>query len=155
MKQARVVMIAVMMCAVAFLAVAGEEKCKGEAADCIKKMEAKIAAKGWLGVETAKVDDGYFKVKKVYEGSPAEAAGFQPGDVLLAINGAKFGDEEGEGALKKAKLNPGSEVVYVVKRGDSKAKLVATLGHVPEKVAKQWIAEHVEKAHDGVKVASK
>lgn len=155
MKQVRHLMIAAMICAVAFAAFAGEEKCKGEAKDCVKKMEAKIAAKGWLGVETAKVDHGYFKVKKVYEGSPAEAAGFQPGDVLLAINGAKYGDKEGKKALKKAKLGPGSEVEYVVKRADGKTKLVATLGSVPEKVAKQWIAEHVETAHKGVKLASK
>ncbi|MCP4900942.1 MAG: PDZ domain-containing protein [bacterium] len=155
MRQIRFVMIAVMMCAIAISAFAGGEKCKGEAKDCVKKLEAKIAAKGWLGVETAKVEHGYFKVERVHAGSPAEAAGFQPGDVLLAINGAKFGDKEGKAALKKAKMGPGSEVEYIVKRADNKAKLVATLGHVPEKVAKIWIAEHIEHEHKGIKMASK
>jgi S1-C subfamily serine protease len=148
-------MIAVLVFAVAAPVFAGGEKCKGEPDECIKKLKAKIAAKGWLGVETDKTEHGFYKVKKVYAGSPAEAAGFQEGDVLVAINDAKFGDEEAKKALKKTKMGPGSEVTYVVKRADGKAKLVATLGHVPEKVAKMWIAEHMESAHEGVKMASK
>ena len=87
-------------------------------------------------------------VKAVVPGSPAEAAGFRVGDVLVAINGIEINDANKE-ALKKAtgSTGPGSEMTYVVKRQGAKATLNARLGKVPEDVMAQWIGEHMVKEH--------
>lgn len=155
MKRFCVVIVALITVFAAGTAVAGDKgPCTGDPDECLKKMQAKIAAKGWLGVETAEAEVGYFTVSEVFENSPAQAAGFQKGDVVLAINGVKCTEENAKAALKKTEMKPGSEATYIVKRGDQKVKIAVTLGHVPEKVAKMWIAEHMEHHHD-TKMASK
>ncbi len=52
-------------------------------------------------------------------------------------------------ALKKvwAKVEPGSEVQYVVKRDGAEVSLDATLAHVPVDLQEKWIAEHTEEHH--------
>ena len=76
------------------------------------EMEKKYAAHGWLGVETEKVADGRYAVKSVALGSPAEKAGFQKGDVMVALNGARFGDADKEKVkAAKASLAPGGRFV--------------------------------------------
>jgi predicted metalloprotease with PDZ domain len=149
MRNAMISIVTIIALSFAGIAMAGDKAdCTNDGDEGLAKLKAKIASKGWLGVETDKVDVGYFKVKKVYEGSPAEAAGFQEGDVVLAINGVKCTEENAKAALKKTGMKPGAEATYVVKRSGEKVKLTAQLGHVPEKVAKMWIAEYQEKQAD-------
>ena len=135
-------------------ALAGE-KCDGAADDCLAKMQAKYAAKPWLGVEYDKADHGQYVIKKVHADSPAEAAGFQKGDVLLAMEGVEY-TKANKKALKAvwADIEPGSEVQYVVKRQGAKVELDATLAHVPVDVQKEWIAEHMKKSHPEYQVAA-
>lgn len=94
-------------------------------------------------------------VARVFEGSPAQMAGFEPGDVVVSVNGVPAGDRHAKKALKKTGMKPGAETTYVVKRDGQKVTLVATLGHVPDEVAATWIAEHMEAHHKDAKVASK
>ena len=73
---------------VSLFALAGEKAhCTKQAGDCAKGMYEKLANAGWLGIETDKSDKGVVTIKAVAPGSPAVAAGFQAGDVLVAING--------------------------------------------------------------------
>ena len=133
----------------------GDHKCDKSAQDCLDKMASHMKAKGWLGIETDKTADGHYAVAAVTPGSPAEAAGFRTGDVLVALNGADLYAED-KTAIKKVKENlaVGSEVRYTVKRAGAKTQLAATLAPVPEAVLAQWIGEHMLDQHSHVRVAA-
>lgn len=130
-------------------------ECKtGEAhAKAAHATKAKLAAKGWLGIDTDKDEaTGAYRVTKVAPGSPAEQAGFQAGDVLVAFNGIPVKDKERIKAAK-ASIGVGSQVTYTVARAGAEQKLAATLAPVPEQVLAQWLAEE-EKAAQATQVAS-
>ena len=76
--------------------------------------------KPWTGISAAKGDDGRPTVKNVIPGSPAEAAGIEKNDVILAVDG-RTGDLD---ALTKmlSDHKPGDTIPFVVER----------LGHVKE-----------------------
>lgn len=133
----------------------GDHKCDKSAQDCLDKMAAHIKEKGWLGIETEKTEGGAYAVTAVTAGSPAEAAGFRAGDVLLALNGTDLYAED-KSELKKVKsaLAPGSRVEYTVKRSGQKTQLAATLAPVPDTVLAQWIGEHMLDQHSHVRVAA-
>lgn len=147
----------VMMLVVALPAAAGDKgTCQGDAEDCLAKMKAKYAEKPWLGIEYDTDDKGRWVVKKVFNGSPAEQAGFQKGDVLLAMQGEEY-SKANKAALKKiySELSAGSDVQYVVLRQGGKVTLDATLAHVPDALQKKWIAEHMKQHHPEMQMASK
>jgi S1-C subfamily serine protease len=139
------------------VAVAGEKThCTKQAGDCAKGMAEKLAHAGWLGIETDKSDKGVVTVKAVTAGSPAEAAGFQAGDVLVAIGGVLISDANKE-ALKAAKKSmvAGGEGSYTVLRHGAKKNLTAKLVAPPRAVLAQWIGEHMLADHAGTQVAAK
>lgn len=116
----------------------------------------KLAAKGWIGIDTKKDEaNGAVVVTSVASGSPAEAAGFRPGDVLVSLNGIALTAENKE-SLKKAKsqLGVGKAVTYGVKRGEAKQQLTATLAPVPEAVLAQWLAEEEQQTRQAAAVAA-
>lgn len=136
-------------------ALAGGEKCGEKHTQAsYDEMAKKYAAHGYLGIETEKSASGGYAVSKIAPGSPAEKAGFQKGDVLVALNGARFGDDNKE-AVKKAKsaLGPGKAATYTVTRGSGEKQLTATLSEVPREVLAQWVGEHVV-GHTNVQIAS-
>ena len=144
MKQLAVFLIAL---AIAFPAAAGGARCDGSAEELVA-MKTKLANKAWLGIEKEKTDEGYYIIKSVHDGSPADQAGFQKGDVLLTVQGEKY-TKANKAALKAvyAKIEPGSDVQYVVKRNGAKVNLDATLAHVPAELQEKWIAEHMSEHH--------
>lgn len=157
MKRSGVVLVVILAAFVVANVWAGEKHpCNASAEECLAKMHAKIAAKGWLGVETSKTDTGWFGVKHVIPGSPAESAGFAVGDLVVAVNGVAYTKDNKE-ALKKVKkgLVPGSTAAYTVKRAGGKVELTAVLGKVPRDVMAQWIGEYMLEHHLPVKVAQK
>jgi S1-C subfamily serine protease len=119
-------------------------------------MVAKIQKKGWVGIEYDKDEVNHtMTVTRVVPDSPAEAAGFREGDVLLAVNGVSFKDENKEKLHQvKAKMVPGGEITYTVKRSGQKKDLDVTLATVPEDVMAQWIGAHMLE-HATVAVAQK
>ena len=128
-------------------ALAGGEHCAHEAKAA---KAAKMAQHGWLGIETEKADQGY-RVTAVHDGSPAQAAGFQAGDVLVALNGVRLAEDNKE-AVKaaKQKLGVGSQVTYTVERQGRRQQVAATLGPVPEEVLARWMA-----AEETTRIAAK
>jgi S1-C subfamily serine protease len=115
--------------------------------------KAKLAAKGWLGIETEKDEaTGAYRVAKVAPGSPAEQAGFRAGDVLVAFNGIPVKDKEQIKAAK-ASIGVGSQVTWTVARAGAEQKIAATLAPVPEQVLAQWVAE-AEKEAQATQVAA-
>jgi C-terminal processing protease CtpA/Prc len=153
----RIFSLLVVLLVLAMPAMAGEKgKCAGSAEDCLKKMEAKYSTMAWLGIGYDSDEDGHWVVDKVYQGSPAEKAGFQKGDILLAVNGVKY-SKDNKKQLKEtyAKFEPGTKTTYWVKRQGEKVQLEATLGSVPRDLQKQWIAEHMQQHHPEYQMASK
>ncbi len=127
------------------------EKCTADTQTCLNHMSAKKTT-GWLGLEYDKAEDGTMSVKAVTAGSPAEKAGFQVGDVLLALNGAKFSDKE---AMKKAKgdWNAGQKVSYTVQRKGAETAVAATLGPMPENVYASMVGQHLLENHVSAQTA--
>lgn len=118
---------------------------KGECADttATKARAAKLAEKGYLGIETDKDEaTGAWRVTTVASGSPAEAAGFRSGDVLVSLNGIALRAENKEQIKKvKSTLGVGKAVTYTVVRNGAQQTLTATLSPVPEQVLAKWVAE--------------
>lgn len=124
---------------------AGGEKCAAQHSQAdYSKMAEKMAKKGYLGIETEKNASGGYAVTSIVAGSPAERAGFQVGDVLVAINGTRLGEDNKEAVSKvKSTLGPGSTVNYTVQRAGADRAVTATLAEVPREVLAQWVGEHV------------
>ncbi len=142
MKKVIVLMMALLF---SVAALAGEKKQSLSAPEALAKMEAKLAAKPWLGVEYEKAEKSYYKIEKVVANSPAERAGFQAGDILLSMSGVDY-TKANKKALKAAwaKVEPGSDAEFVVKRAGEKLNLTATLQHIPSDLQAQWIAEYMD-----------
>ena len=131
--------------------------------DLIKYGEIHIP---WLGLFVQDLDPKlvhYFNipqgegvlVSEVTAHSPAEKAGLRKGDVLLAVNGVKYGDDDKEKWHKVKKVwKPGSTITYMVQRGGRSKELDVTLGKVPEEVLYAWVGEHMLQ-HATVEVAQK
>ena len=142
-----VVATAVLAVAIAAPALAGSGagKCTQETQVCLNSF-SKSASKGWVGLEYDK-SAATHAVKRVTPGGPAEAAGFQAGDVLVSLNGvAMTADKE---TLKKAKgeWSVGQTVAYVVKRGDQEVKLDVKLAPMPAEVFSAMVGEHMVSNH--------
>ena len=153
----KVFAVLVMVSVLAMPAMAGEKgKCKGSGEDCLAKMKTKYSEKAWLGIGYDTDESGHWVVNEVYDRSPAQKAGFQKGDVLLAIDGVKYTkDNKKELKAVYAKLEPGYTTTYWVKRSGEKVTVEATLGKVPKDVQKEWIAEHMQHNHPEMQMASK
>ena len=127
----------------------GGHGCKADVQACLNKMAEKYAKRGWVGLELDEDKaSGALTVEQVVPGSPAEAAGFKAGDVLVALNGIEFGEENYE-ALKKAKykMAPGKQVTYTVARKGKNRDLAVTLAKLPDEVLAQWIGGHMIEDH--------
>jgi len=71
------------------------------------------------------VEEGAW-VRRVEAGSPAEAAGLRPGDVLVAVDGAPIGRPHDLKTLVSAHA-PGEVVILTIVRGDQTLDVPATL----------------------------
>ena len=109
----------------------------------VQLRERGAVVRGWLGVavrpvtphdaETARLPEPKgAMVEEVVAGSPAERAGVQKGDVLVAFNGQPV-DAPPELTRRVAGTSPGTKVeVTVVRRGERKA-IPVELGRLPER----------------------
>lgn len=142
-------LMALVMLVVAVPAFAGGDKCTAaDAQACLSHWSAS-KDKGWLGLEYDKTDATAIKVKAITPGSPAAKAGFEVGDVLMALNGASFADKD---AMKKAKgeWKAGQAVTYTVKRANAEKQISATLDKMPEQVFASMLGQHMIENHMAV-----
>ena len=82
---------------------------------------------GWLGVQLEMGDGGSAVIQSVVEGSPAEKAGLQAGDVFQRVDGDEVGSVDGL-VSTIGSHQAGDSVRLVVQRGEKSVKLKATLG---------------------------
>lgn len=140
------------------LAIAGGKKgtcdasakaCSADAATCSTKMAAYYQEHGWIGIETKAVGTELFaEISQVHANSPAARAGFQNGDVLVAVNGVWL-KEKNKADLKAAKsaMKIGTKSKFVVKRNGEKVKLTAIPAAMPEAVLANKIGSHILDGH--------
>jgi S1-C subfamily serine protease len=150
-------MAALMIMALAVPATAGGgSDCDASTQDCLNYMVKNLKNRGWVGLE---LDDkggiDQMVVTKVIEDSPAEKAGFEVGDTMVAVNGVAF-SEENQQQLNDIKysMKPGADYTYTVARKGSQIDLDVELGEIPQSVMAQWIGNHMMD-HADVQMASK
>lgn len=147
----RIVRIAAPLVAVALTALsagirAGDppKRCTQPVQECLDHMSALLKTSGWVGIEYDDVSEGGFKVTRVVPDSPAEKAGLQPGDLLVALNGVRLA-KDNEMALSKARKEwkPGQSVTYSIRRQGQNRDITLTLAPMPADVMARWIGEHM------------
>ncbi|MBI1384907.1 MAG: RIP metalloprotease RseP [Rhizobiales bacterium] len=84
------------------------------------------------------------RIDVVTPGSAAAVAGFQPGDVVLAIDGSEV--RRFQDFRKVVSLNPGHELAFVIKRGDQVLELKAT----PDTVVSTRFNKEVQEGRLGI-----
>jgi predicted metalloprotease with PDZ domain len=111
-------------------------------------MVAKLKTRGWLGIEYGEdstPDAG--RITKVVSGSPAEAAGFRVGDLLVSLEGLKYADATDEKCgpceFMKENWTPGRKVHFVVGRGGKEIRLTPTLASLPSDVLQMMVGMHM------------
>ena len=161
MRHGKWLAVALMVAIVTLPAFAGPKgkKCEASTQDCLNKMVQKLKTRGWVGIEMDESKGAKPPaITKVVPGSPAEAAGFEVGDVLVSLDGFKFAEntEEKCATCEAMKENwvPGRTVHYVVKRGGREVSVNPTLGQIPSDVMAAWIGQHMME-HVQVEVAQK
>ena len=145
-----------LLLAVPVLAGNSGKKCAQPVHECLNAMVAKLKSSGFIGVELDDtVKKGALIVKKVIEGTPAEAAGFQVGDEFYAINGIKVDYSKPNETLQKVMV-PGNAVTCTVKRNGADLQFKITLVPMPADLMAKYIGEHMmEHAMSDTKVANK
>jgi len=127
---------------------ASHKGCTASGEECMKAMAEFKKDRGWLGVELEPAEDGGYVITSVVPSSPAEKAGFRMGDVLVAVNGITFSEENHEKlAAAKKELRPGVKASYVVRRDGEQQILTAKLSRMPDEVYTAWVAKHMKEDH--------
>ena len=127
---------------------AGHGPCKAELDDCLSGMGKHLKAKGWVGIELDRHDDGTLGITRVVPASPAEAAGLRAGDRILALNGVSYATAD-RAAMKKAysAMVPDNTITYTIDRGGKTLEVDVRLANLPEHIRAQWIAQHLIDGH--------
>jgi predicted metalloprotease with PDZ domain len=122
------------------------KKCTASTQSCLDYMAAKLKNKGWLGIEYDQ-EPAEVKITRVVPGSPAEAAGFAVGDVLVSVNGVKFASNTEDRCMTceatQDRWKPGARVDYVVLRRGKELRLTPTLAALPPDIMAQIIGMHM------------
>ena len=136
---------ALLLALAAPVAMAGDYgKCTASTQECLDMMAQKLNNKGWIGVELND-ESGLLAITKVIEGSPAEKAGLKEGDVLFAVNGIQYNEENKEklGTIRE-EMTPGSTFTFtILKSGKKEKDMEITLGDLPEDMLAQWVGKHM------------
>jgi predicted metalloprotease with PDZ domain len=112
-------------------------------------MVSKLKERGWVGIEMDE-EDGKLAIPRVEGESPAAEAGLRQGDVLVAMNGIEFKDENQEKLYEAKKaMRVGKTVAYTVDRQGcchikgGKSDVEVTLASIPEEVVAKWVGGHM------------
>lgn len=116
-----------------------------------------------IGVSFSKNDKGDFVVLKVFQDSPAEAAGLKKGDQILKVNGKTYKSADALGKAIRGK--EGTKVELFVKRSGTTRNVSITRGEVTEnsvyssvlkgKIGYIWISSFSQNTADEFKTELK
>jgi S1-C subfamily serine protease len=89
------------------------------------------AGGGYLGIHTPEpAEPGGVRVNAVLAGSPAEAAGMQVGDVIVAVDGVEIRSNDDLGRMVYGR-SPGARLPMRVRRGEQFVQIDVVLGTAP------------------------
>ena len=121
---------------------------------CLNAMAAKFKGRGWAGV-SLDWSEGMLAIKEVHKGTPAEKAGVKPGDVLVAINGIEYAEENyakiGE---FESQMKPGKTFTYTISHKGKKRDVTVTLAEMPMEVVAAMVGAHLVTDHAVVEIAT-
>ena len=117
------------------------KKCTLKVDDCLNAMVTKLKSTGFIGVELEESKKGALVITKIVPGAPAEKAGIQVGDELMALNGIPF-SKESHHKMEKVK-KPGKEVTCTIKRNGANKDIRLTLVPMPADLMAKYIGEHM------------
>jgi predicted metalloprotease with PDZ domain len=144
MKRVMWLLVSALTLSLAAPAFAGDYKCTKSTQECLDYMVKSLKDRGWIGVEVDN-ETGQLMIAKVMADSPAKEVGLQKGDVLMAVNGVAYSEENNEklAELKKAMM-PGKTFTFTfLKAGKSEKDIDITLDKLPDDVLAQWIGKHM------------
>ena len=161
MKKVFLIAIVVSLAFVVLPAIAGdaesaeyEKKCGADAQACLNWFAEHYTNRGWAGVSLEMTDDG-LSVSEVHYGTPASKAGVKTGDVLVAINGIEYNDENKEKMSGLEKLMvPGQEFTYTISRNGKNRDISFALDEMPMDVVARMVGLHMLSDHAAVEIAS-
>ena len=131
-----------------------EKKCGADAQACLNWFAHKYEGRGWAGVSLEMSDDG-LRVSEVHHGTPAAKAGVKVGDVLLAINGIEYAEENKEKMAKlEGQMLAGNEFTYTIARNGKNKEISFALAEMPMDVVARMVGMHMLNDHAAVEVAS-
>ncbi|NJN64954.1 MAG: PDZ domain-containing protein [Acidobacteria bacterium] len=134
--------MAILMALVSPAALAGDTMdCTLSTEECVQKLATELRDRGFLGVELDQAQEGEgMLVKKVVPGSPAAAAGFEIGDVLVAIGDVVFAADNKDAVTAAFHgARPGDLIRYKVERNGRERTLKARLAKMPEPIMAEWL----------------
>ena len=124
-----------------------EYRCSYQLEECLNWMAKHYGERGWAGMQLD-IEDYRYSVIGVLEGSPAEKGGIKAGDLLVAVNGVEFGEENQEKLLKiRDKMIPGAQFTYTVKRKGKRRNIECVLVAMPVEIAAEQIGIHLLTGH--------
>ena len=131
-----------------------EKKCGADAQACLDWFAHAYKGRGWAGVSLEMSDDG-LRVSEVHYGTPAAKAGVKVGDVLVAINGVEYAEENKEKmAAFEKEMVPGNEFTYTIARSGKNKEVSFALDEMPMDVVARMVGMHMLNDHAAVEVAS-
>ena len=84
-----------------------------------------------IGAEVDKhKETGYIQVISPIEGSPAEAAGLRPGDLMKSVNGIELKELSLRDAVKSIRGPEGTDAKLVIVRGDEELTITVVRGEI-------------------------
>ncbi|MDX1679140.1 MAG: trypsin-like peptidase domain-containing protein [Akkermansiaceae bacterium] len=86
-----------------------------------------VKGNGYLGIATEAHEGGGIVITRMGEGSPAQEAGLQEGDVLLKANDAPLSKREDLQKLL-GEMSAGEEITFELKRGEEEKTITFELG---------------------------
>jgi C-terminal processing protease CtpA/Prc len=138
----RIVRLLTLILAAGLVSPASAGVCTHEAQECLDYLVT-MRNRGYAGIDIDdRKDDGTMTITKVHAGTPAAASGIRIGDVLLAIEGIRIGDEEGMKALDEV-MKPDNLVHFTVSREGKERTFELKLSRMPDDVFAQFVGEHM------------
>lgn len=91
-----------------------------------QKMEDINGAYCGIGAVVSQYENGEIVVLLPYEGTPAEEAGLQPGDIILSIDGTNITGMDLDEAVSMVKGEEGTEALFKIRRGEEEFEVNIT-----------------------------